>query len=334
MKRTFSHTLLVLAALSISVAGCGSSDSDDPAASAVASTSPTADSTSPTADSTSPPVDSSAAAVDSTTPATDTASSVDESTGDSASEATDAAPAVTELADGPISVIALGDSLTYGEGDEAGLGGFVGRLTESINAVPDRSGSTLTNFGISGWHSTGMVEGQDGSPSELGAAVPEVEAAVAAGRAVLATVLIGSNDLWYLYEYPAEDTSTADEDAAAEVYRNNLERTVRELSQAGALVVLGLPDDQSLRPCSVDLDYLHNYLPNITAEEIQQMSAMSTRLAGIVEEVAAEHGLRTVDTNGAFWADRSKMAEDLIHPNGDGYAELADLWLPAIQDLL
>ncbi len=183
-------------------------------------------------------------------------------------------------------MIALGDSLTAGEGDDLGLG-FVGRLTESIDAVAGRSGSSLTNFGVSGWHSSGMVDGQDGSPGQLGAALAEVETAVAAGRAVLATVLIGSNDLWYLYEYPAETTSAAEEDAAAEIYRTNLDRTVRELSQAGAMVVLGLPDDQSLRPCSIDIDYLHNFLPNVTVEEVQLMSAMSKRLAGIVEEVAA-----------------------------------------------
>ena len=313
MTQRFGRTLLIVAVVALTVGGCGSSGPDAPAASAADPTAPATDPAAPAADPTAPVTEP---AAEGENPVTDPG----------------AAP-VTELADGPVSVIALGDSLTAGEGDDFGLG-FVGRLTESIDAVPGRSGSSLANFGISGWHSTGMVDGQDGLPSELGAALPEVEAAVAEGRAVLATVLIGSNDLWYLYEYPAERTSVADEDAAAETYRSNLDRTVSELSQAGAVVVLGLPDDQSLRPCSIDLDYLHNFLPNVSVEEVQQMSAMSKRLAGIVEEVAAARGVRTVDTNAPFWADTSKMAADLIHPNADGYAELAELWFTAINDLL
>lgn len=262
-------------------------------------------------------------------PAADSAASV-------ATTPESAAPAapVAELADGPVSVVALGDSLTSGEGDDSGLG-FVGRLTESIDAVPGRSGSSLTNFGVSGWHSTGMVEGQDGAPSQLDAALVEIDTAVTAGRAVLASVLIGSNDLWYLYDYGTpEGTTPAEEDAAEATYRTNLDRTVSELSEAGAVVVLGLPDDQSLRPCSIDVAYLNNYLPNVTVEEIGLMSAMSVRLDRVVEEVAAAHGVRTVDTNDPFWADESTMAADLIHPNGDGYAILADLWFAVVQDLL
>ena len=313
MLQRFSRTLSFVVALALTGAGCGSSEPDGTDASA----------TDPTA----PATDPGAPATDPGAPATDPAA-------EGSASATDpgAAP-VTELVDGPVSVVSLGDSLTYGEGDDLGLG-FVGRLTESIDAIPGRAGSSLTNLGVSGWHSSGMVDGQDGSPSQLAAALTEVTAAVAAGRAVLATVLIGSNDLWYLYEYPAENTSSADEDATAEIYRANLDRTVRDLSRAGAMVVLGLPDDQSLRPCSIDIDYLHSFLPNVTVEEVQMMSAMSKRLAGIVEEVAAAHGVRTVDTNAPFWADTSKMADDLIHPNTDGYSELAELWFTAINDLL
>ena len=99
-------------------------------------------------------------------------------------------------------------------------------------------------------------------------------------------------------------------------------------------MVLGLPDDQSLRPIALDIDTLHTMLPEVTVEEIQQMSAMSKRLDRVVEEVAAEHGARTVDTNAPFWADESTMASDLGHRNSDGYAILADLWMLVINDLL
>ncbi len=300
-RRPCCRTLVVVALVAFT-AGCGSSDPD-------------------VADD---------AAVDATDESTNTeapTSTVPAGTGPTA------APTTT-LGEGPVTVVALGDSLTYGEGDDTGLG-FVGRLTESIGAMSGRAGTSLVNLGVSGWHSTGMVEGQDGSPGQLPAAVETVTAAVADGRAVLVTVLIGSNDMWFLYAYGSpEGTSPAEEDASEETFRTNLDRTVSELSQAGAVVVLGLPDDQSLRPIALDLDALNAVVSEITVEEIQQMSAMSERLDRVVEEVAAEHGVRTVDTNAPFWTDESRMAPDLIHPNGDGYAILADLWIPVIDDLL
>lgn len=234
---------------------------------------------------------------------------------------------VTELADGPVTVVSLGDSLTAGEGDEDGLG-FPGDLTALIDAAPGRSGSTLVNLGMSGWDSTMMVEGGWNGPSQLDAAVAETTAAVAAGSPVLVTILIGSNDMWFLYD------GSGDEDAAAEVYRANLERTVRELTEAGAVVVVGLPNDPSLLLATQDIAYLNNYLPNITEEEVQLMSPMSDRLGSIVAEIAAAYGARIVDTESALWADETLMADDLIHPNSAGYAVLADLWFAVIQPLL
>src|SRR5688500_14478788 len=64
----------------------------------------------------------------------------------------------SQLAAGPVTVVALGDSLTAGDGDDSGQG-YAGRLTEAIGAVPGRAGSTLVNLGQSGWDSTMLVDG-------------------------------------------------------------------------------------------------------------------------------------------------------------------------------
>ncbi|MGB0101617.1 MAG: GDSL-type esterase/lipase family protein, partial [Nocardioides sp.] len=195
-------------------------------------------------------------------------------------------------------------------------------LVEDISARPGREGSTLVNLGQSGWDSTAMVEGQDGTPSPLAQGVDA--ARTAAPGAVLATVLIGSNDLWYVYQYGEQDpTPSADEDALVATYRTNLERAVREMQAAGAVVVLGLPDDQSLRPISVDVARLNEQLSDVTQEEVGKMSALSKRLGEVVEEVADANDLRTVDTNDPLWADPARMADDGIHPNAAGYAQMA-----------
>lgn len=242
-----------------------------------------------------------------------------------------AAPAT--LAPGPVTVIGLGDSLTAALGDETGRG-FVGRIQEAVAARSGREASTLLNLGQSGWTSTDMVTGQDGGgAAELPQAVAAARAAAPA--AVLATVLIGSNDLWYVYQYgTADPTASADEDAAVTAYRTNLERTVTEMQAAGAVVVVGLPDDQSLRPIAKDLTRLHEQLSDVTAEEIGRMSALAAVLARTAREVAAAHGAPVVDTNGPFWAEAATMDPDGIHPNPAGYTELAARWTAVVDPML
>ena len=245
---------------------------------------------------------------------------------------TGAAPAAA-LKSGPVTVIALGDSLTAGDGDDTGKG-FVGRLTEAIAARPGRQGSTLTNLGQSGWDSTMMVNGYDGGPqAQLPQAVTKARAA--APGAVLATVLIGSNDLWYVYQNGAvEPTPRAEENAMVAAYRANLERTLTELQAVGAVVVVGLPDDQSARPIAADIGRLNQQLSAVTAEEVSKMSALSEVLDRTAAEVAAAHGAPTVDTNDPFWADPARMADDGIHPNAAGYTALAELWTGGVAPLL
>lgn len=259
----------------------------------------------------------------------DSSSSSPTSTSSSSAPEADAATTQT-LVPGPVTVVALGDSLTAGDGDDEGLG-FVGRITETVGEAPGREGSTLVNLGQSGWDSTMMVDGQDGSPAQLATAVDEVRSVVEGGGAALATVLIGSNDLWYLYEYgPEEGTGPEAEDDAVELLRTNLDRTVTELQEAGAFVVVGLPDDQSLRPGVADFSRLQDILPAVTEDEVDQMSALSVRFDEVAAEVAADHGALTVDTNDPFWADEATMADDGIHPEGAGYEVLAALWMDVI----
>jgi lysophospholipase L1-like esterase len=238
------------------------------------------------------------------------------------------------LPPGPVTLITLGDSLTAGQGDDTGVG-FAGRLAETIGARPGREGTTLVNLGQSGWDSTMMVEGS-GARSADGQLPQAVEAArAAAGTPVLATVLIGSNDLWYVYQNSTEDPApAADEEAVVATYRANLDRTVRELRGAGAAVVVGLPDDQSLRPGVADAARLQELLPAVTAEEVTRMSALARRLAQVATEIAVAQGVPAVATDAPFWADQDTMAEDGVHPNEEGYAAFAALWEPALTPLL
>src|SRR5690349_2012933 len=97
-------------------------------------------------------------------------------------------------ASGPLTIVALGDSLTEGQGDDSGTGGYPPRLQVLLETL--RAGTQVQNFGHSGWASIDLINGLEGQPSEL----EQAEAA----NADIALVWIGSNDLWYLYEYGPE----------------------------------------------------------------------------------------------------------------------------------
>ncbi len=233
---------------------------------------------------------------------------------------------------GPVTLVTLGDSLTEGNGDPDGAG-FAGRLLDAIAAVPGREGSDLVNLGHSGWTSSDMVDGTGDDPAELSEALTAI---ADAEPPVLATVLIGSNDMWLLYNdsWPPDETPAEAEDPAVQLYRDNLERTVVALQEAGALVVVGLPDEQTKRLLGSDPALLQEMLGGVSADELARMGPLGERLYQVAAEVAATHGAPTVDTNDPLWSDPDAMAEDAVHPNQTGYAILADKWFAVVGPLL
>lgn len=69
---------------------------------------------------------------------------------------------------GPVTLIALGDSLTQGDGDDTGLG-YPGRLLKKVNII--RPDTTLLNLGQSGWSSDALIAGDLGLESQLTQAI-------------------------------------------------------------------------------------------------------------------------------------------------------------------
>ena len=236
---------------------------------------------------------------------------------------------------GAITLVALGDSLTEGTGDDRDAGGYVGRLGTAISQRPGRQGSTVVNRGRSGWASQDLIDGQGGDPAQLAQARDDVAAARAAGRPVVATVLIGSNDLWYLYEYGSHDGTTAGEEAAdREHYRRALTTIVHDLKTAGATVVLAVNDDQSHRPVAADDSMRRATFPDTSAAEVAQMSAQAHAYETIVADVATAEGALVADfIDAPLFRNAATLAEDGNHPNAAGYDQLTDLWLGAMAPL-
>ncbi len=209
---------------------------------------------------------------------------------------------------GPLTIVALGDSLTEGDGDYPGDGGgYPARLQKSINET--RPNSQVINLGKSGWDSEQMVEGQ--LPSALQA------------NPNIALVWIGSNDLWY-NTGPDQETS----DLAR--YTNNIDKTLRGLTGGGARVYIALLDDQSKRPYATSPDGA-----GLSPEGAAYMSQLGGAFNDAIRAEAAKYGATMVDFyNTTIFTDLSTLADDGIHPNPNGYDLVAQIWFEAIRQAL
>ncbi len=228
---------------------------------------------------------------------------------------------------GAVTIVALGDSLTEGAEDNAELGGYPGRLISMVQAL--RPGSTMTNFGHSGWSSDALINGDQGLPSELDQAEQTVKAAVAQGQPAVALVWIGSNDLFYLYGYNNSDV--AGETADLENYGRNLDTIVGRLTLAGARVIIAQLDDQSQRPVVTRGEAF----PDISKDEVAMMSSQVKRYNTLIAEKAAGYGARVVDFfNTTIFTDATTLADDGNHPNSAGYDMVAQVWFEVLKQIL
>lgn len=249
------------------------------------------------------------------------------------------------LPPGAVAIVTLGDSLTEGDQDtvfneQGQVLGYPGRLLPQVQALTSRGGSVLSNLGKSGWDSNALVSmgGPDGNGNTLTAQLPRaveyLQVQMASGKAGIACVLIGSNDLWYLYNEGYE-TNAEQESENLTNYSNNIEAILSQLRATGATVLIGMVDDQSLRPVAADPARRLAVFPNVSADEVVMMSAQAQRYNEVVRAKAAQHGAIVVDFyHTTIFTDPATIGEDGNHPNSAGYDAMAAMWMGVMREAL
>ncbi|MFN8382169.1 MAG: SGNH/GDSL hydrolase family protein [Anaerolineales bacterium] len=228
---------------------------------------------------------------------------------------------------GPISMVAIGDSLTQGDGDDLGLG-YPGRLIGMVNGI--RPNSSVTNFGQSGWSSDALINGDQGLPGQLERAMAEVKSAKEQGRGSVVFVWIGSNDLWYLYEYGGDINDEA-EVQDLQRFSANLDTILSNLRLAGAEVIIALLDDQSKRPVALKGEAF----TSITADELERMSVQVQRYNEAITQKADKYGALTVDFYSTdIFTNPATLYNDGNHPNEAGYDIIAQKWFEVLSSIL
>jgi lysophospholipase L1-like esterase len=228
------------------------------------------------------------------------------------------------LAPGPLTIVALGDSLTEGDCDDSGAG-YPGRLKTLVDSL--RPGSQIQNLGRSGWSSTDLINGVNGNPSQLTQAV--------AAHPDVALVWIGSNDLWNLYEYgPEPMTSDAEQSDLAD-YSAAIDTILSQLTGGGARVFIAMLDDQSKRPMVASPNPTEPALPATTTADLALMSDHIKAYNDIIRNGAAKFGAVTVDfSSTSIFTTPATLCSDGNHPNAAGYDLVAQIWFEALRPQL
>jgi lysophospholipase L1-like esterase len=165
-------------------------------------------------------------------------------------------------------------------------------------------------------------------PGQLEQAVAALSQATQQGQPALALVWIGSNDLFYLYEFGNPDA--AGEQADLDHYAANLDVILGALSKTGAQVMIALLDDQALRPVVLRGEAF----PGISPEEATQMSAQVRRYNAVIVEKSMTYGALLVDFfNTGIFTGVETLSDDGNHPNAAGYDQIAQIWYAIIQSM-
>ena len=235
---------------------------------------------------------------------------------------------VASLSAEPVTLVALGDSLTVGDGDESG-GGYPARLLTQLSK--EAPGSTLENLAQSGWTSDDLIN------TQLEPAVAALRAAPG-GAPKLALVWIGSNDLFGLYNYVCPMDYGNDyarcEPESLQQFRSNLKRILGSLKATGARLYIALLDDQSKRPVMTNPQLRRDSYDKITADDVSRMSVQTGKYNAVIRELAASFDATTVDFFGTkIFETSATLSEDGNHPNGAGYDAIAEIWRQAISPI-
>jgi lysophospholipase L1-like esterase len=205
-----------------------------------------------------------------------------------------APPAAVALPRGTRLVVALGDSLTRGRGDDTGRG-YVGDLAASL---PGGSGAVrVENLAVDGLESRDLL---------ASLAEPNVRALVS--RANLVLLSIGGNDLSHSAEALARGAPGGIEAARARL-EANLARILGELRRLNArapIRILGLYD------------------PLARSGPAAAGSAVVLDWSSMIARVAAAHEALAVPTFDLFEGRADRLSPDHFHPNADGYRLIAE----------
>ncbi len=219
-------------------------------------------------------------------------------------------PAVSPAAapaDGVFRIVALGDSLTRGTGDETGGGGYPERVASALR----KSGMTVSvdNLGVDGAETGDLLR-----------KVSEPDARRRIGQAQLILMSISGNDLSHSIPASAAagpaETAADPTKAALDAASLNLQRILpllRESNPSAPIRILGL----------------YNPFPESFDRRMAKETLLKWNVA-LEEASYSVSGTSVVPTADLFDERPDRLSPDRFHPGPSGYGEIASRVLSSL----
>jgi lysophospholipase L1-like esterase len=213
------------------------------------------------------------------------------------------APPLGQIGEGPLAILAIGDSLTRGAGDGPGRG-FVEDVAAALRKT--HPGLSLQNLAIDGLESDGLKE-----------VLSHPNARELVRRAGVILVSIGGNDL--SHSVPRDFTGAPG--AGIAPARARLERNLEEiLEQARA------------GNAKAKILVLLLYNPFTSTPEAGAVAAsVIVDWNSSIQKIALRHGVRTIPTFDLFEERADRLSRDHFHPNDSGYRVIAERILQVLE---
>lgn len=213
-----------------------------------------------------------------------------------------------ELAAGDkIQIVALGDSLTRGTGDQQGKG-YVGRVKEQLEKEMKKPVYVLANYSVNGYTTDQLL--QDILKRS------EVPASIAKADVVLLT--IGGNDLFGFATANGRPFENGQAELSPDEVRKRMPEAVARLSQI-------LDKIAELNPRATII-YVGLYNPFRDIDSTGEASLVIDEWNREAFKIANKHpNMIVVPTHDLFEKNLLKyLYSDHFHPNQDGYQRIAD----------
>lgn len=251
-----------------------------------------------------------------------------------------------------VKLVALGDSLTYGQGDETNNGGYVGIIKKKVEHRYRKTSVTTVNYGVSG----------DRSDQILARLNSQQQLRRDLRQANVITMTVGGNDLMQKLEQDATnspDRINRDVELASKAYRaklNKLFTSVRKQNPHAPIFVMSIynpfytyfPDVTTIsdavvywnqttrqvmsgysRMYFVDINHLMSYGQYKTKAARQQLATKENRVNhGKVSQARSIKVMNNKDKN----LNDYISTDDNFHPNHTGYEHIAQQLFKAMVD--
>lgn len=207
-----------------------------------------------------------------------------------------------------INVVAIGDSLTAGSGDETENGGYVGVLDETIN--DDKQIVDFTNHGKPGNRSSQLIERLEEK---------HIQKSIKQAHIVLIT--IGANDIMHVFKNNFTDLSTIDPFTSEQIrYEQRLETIlsmIQEMNEDTEIYLIGFYNPFKAYFSDIEeLDYI-----------VDSWNTIGETVAGQFDN---GHFIPMVDVFDDV--HDIYLADDNFHPNYFGYQLMAERILQSVMN--